>query len=73
MKFLRIHEVMERTGLSRPTIRRLELAGEFPPRRRLGYSAVGWYEEQIDDWIAGRPVPKGNATTTKDEGDEPGW
>jgi len=32
MKFLRIRQVMQLTGLSRMTIYRLEIAGEFPKR-----------------------------------------
>ena len=35
MKFLRIRQVMQLTGLSRMTIYRLELAGKFPKRRQL--------------------------------------
>lgn len=34
MKFLRICHVMQLTGRSRMTIYQLELAGEFPKRRR---------------------------------------
>ena len=40
MKFLRIKHVMQLTGLSRMTIYRLELAGEFPKRRRLSKNSV---------------------------------
>ncbi len=35
MRFLRIRQVMQVTGLSRMTIYRLERTGNFPQRRRL--------------------------------------
>lgn len=57
MKLLRLEEVIERTGLSRTTIWRLEKKedGEFPSRRKIGDSAVGWLESDINEWIENRP------------------
>jgi len=56
MKMLRLPEVIEATGLSRPTIYRLEAKGEFPKRRRLGRNSIGWIEEEIHAWIQARPT-----------------
>jgi len=56
MKMLRLPEVVEATGLSRPTIYRLEAKGEFPKRRRLGRNSIGWIEEEIHAWIQARPM-----------------
>ena len=47
MKFLRIRQVMQLTGLSRMTIYRLELAGEFPKRRQLSKHSVAWLDSDI--------------------------
>jgi len=47
MKFLRIPQVMQFTGLSRMTIYRLELAGQFPKRRQLGKNSVSWLEADL--------------------------
>jgi prophage regulatory protein len=55
MKILRLPEVIEVTGLSRMTIYRREAQGEFPKRRRLGRNAVGWVQEEVEDWIQSRP------------------
>jgi len=55
MKLLRQKQVIDATGLSRMTIWRLERAGQFPQRRRLGPNAIGWVENEIDEWIASRP------------------
>lgn len=55
MKLLRIREVMEITGLSRMTIHRMEKAGAFPSRRRLGANSVAWFESDVNTWIQTRP------------------
>src|SRR5262249_53376442 len=56
-RFLRGHEVLTRTGLSRTTIWRLERFGNFPARRRLSPNTVGWRESEVEEWIASRDVP----------------
>lgn len=56
MKFLRIREVMQLTGLSRMTIYRLELAGQFPNRRRLSENSVAWLQSDISAWAESRPI-----------------
>ena len=58
MKFLRIGQVMQLTGLSRMTIYRLELAGEFPKRRRLSRNSVAWLDTDLAQWAESRPVSR---------------
>jgi prophage regulatory protein len=58
MKFLRIRQVMQATGLSRITIYRLELAGKFPKRRKLSENSVAWLEADISEWIDSRPFAR---------------
>ena len=54
VRFLRLPEVMARTGLSRSTIYvRLE-QGLFPRPVSLGGRAVGWIESEVDEWIRER-------------------
>lgn len=55
MRVIRQKEAIQRTGLSRTTLWRLERAGDFPQRRRIGRQAVGWFANEIDDWLASRP------------------
>ena len=62
MKFLRIGQVMQLTGLSRMTIYRLELAGEFPKRRRLSKNSVAWLDTDIAQWAETRPISRLRAT-----------
>ena len=56
MRFIRIHQVIRLTGLSRMTIYRLEIAGHFPRRRRLSGNSVAWLEADIATWAKERPV-----------------
>src|SRR5262245_23762515 len=58
-RFLRSHEVVARTGVSRTTIWRLERSGNFPARRRLSPNTVGWRESEVEEWIASRDVSAG--------------
>ena len=54
VRFLRLPEVLARTGLSRSTIYvRLE-QGRFPRPVSLGSRAVGWIEAEVDDWMRER-------------------
>jgi len=36
-------------------IARLEKAGLFPKRLRLGACRVAWYSDEVEEWIASRP------------------
>jgi predicted DNA-binding transcriptional regulator AlpA len=47
MKFLRIRQVTQLTGLSRVTIYRLEPAGQFPKRRQLSTHSVACLDTDI--------------------------
>ena len=53
-RFLRLREVLERTGLSRSTIYVRLDQGRFPRPVSLGDRAVRWVEVEVDEWIAER-------------------
>ena len=48
---LRLPTVKDRTGLSRSTIYLRISEGRFPKPISLGDRAVGWLEEEINDWL----------------------
>lgn len=60
MKIIRVEEVMQRVQLSRSTIWRLEKAGKFPTRVRIGEKAMGWLEADIEQWLLA--CPRGTTT-----------
>lgn len=79
-KILRVEEVIERTGLSRSTIydridpKSPRYDSTFPSRVKLGLSAIGWVESELESWILSRiqanrpvPVPVQEATLRKEQ------
>jgi prophage regulatory protein len=54
LRFIRFTAVRDRTGLSRSTIWRLERRGAFPKHKRLSTNAVGWLEQEVDQWVRSR-------------------
>ena len=70
VRFLRLPEVLARTGLSRSTIYVRLDEGRFPRPVSLGGRAVGWIEAEVDEWIRerieksrGAGMPTQEATT----------
>lgn len=53
-RFVRLREVCSQTGLSRSQIYRLEGAGQFPRRVKLGQAASAWIESEVLQWCADR-------------------
>jgi len=61
-KILRIKAVKEITGLSRSSIYLMIQRGEFPSNIRLNnYRAVGWLENDIQNWIQTRITSRGDS------------
>lgn len=53
-RFLRLPEVIQRTGLSRSAVYALSSTGQFPAGIRLTARSVGWLESGVDAWIGER-------------------
>jgi prophage regulatory protein len=53
LRLIRLPEVMERTGLARPTIYRAASRGQFPKPVKFG-SATSWVAQEVDSWIRAR-------------------
>ena len=54
MRFLRLKEVIELTGLSRSTIYKYIDEGLFPRSVPLGGRAVAWVDQEVQDWVLAR-------------------
>jgi prophage regulatory protein len=56
MKILRFPQLKAEKGIdySRMHVDRLEKAGKFPKRVKLGENSVGWIESEIDAWLKAR-------------------
>jgi len=53
-RVVRMSSLIQRVGLSRASIYRLMDQGVFPKSFKIGNSAIGWDETDIDAWIAER-------------------
>jgi prophage regulatory protein len=51
MKLLRLHDVMNKTGMSRSSIYKQMSINNFPQQIKLGARIVAWHEGAIDSWI----------------------
>lgn len=63
MRFIRLPEVIERTGLARSTIYLGVADGTFPKQISIGARAVAWLESDIEDWIRSK-IDTGKYNTT---------
>ena len=54
-RVLRLKGVKEATGLSRSSIYALRKRGLFPPSVKIGPKAVGWFEDEVLDYLKSRP------------------
>jgi len=54
-RIIREPELKKRDGKSRTQRWRDIRAGKFPAPVQLGPNSIGWYEDEIDAWLASRP------------------
>jgi prophage regulatory protein len=54
MRIIRLPEVMDRTGLGRSSIYKLQAEGRFPRSIALTERSIGWYAYEVDAWIQER-------------------
>ena len=52
--FLRLPEILRRVPYSSAHIWRLEKAGKFPRRVRLGANRVAWVEAEVSAWTCSK-------------------
>jgi prophage regulatory protein len=51
---IRLPELLQTVGLSRPSIYRLMKLGGFPQQVKIGLSGVGWSRAEVEHWITAR-------------------
>ncbi|MDP2228244.1 MAG: AlpA family transcriptional regulator [Moraxellaceae bacterium] len=62
MIILRLKDVMACTGLGRSSVYKFITEGRFPKPVALGDRAVGWVEEEVQDWIRARVAARDGKT-----------
>ena len=53
-RMLRIKDVIKITAMSNSTIYELIKSNDFPRPKRIGKRAVGWLENDIQNWVESR-------------------
>lgn len=53
-KFIRLPEVIHRTGKSKTSIYADMELGTFPLPYRIGRRAVAWQDSEVEEWISSR-------------------
>ena len=61
-RIIRKPEMRQLIGLSLSTVERLEKKGDFPERVHLTGGFVGWWFDEVMDWLEKRP--RGSARST---------
>jgi len=56
LRVLTMKQVTELTSYTPQHIYRLERAGKFPSRIRMGENRVGWRLADVERWFASRPT-----------------
>jgi prophage regulatory protein len=65
---LRLADVLRKTGLSRSTLYNRIAKREFPHQVSLGGHAIGWLNEEVEDWINERALLRpGSAVRDSDQ------
>lgn len=65
-RFLRLTEVIRRTGLGKTKIYELQKAGTFPSSVHVTSTAVRWVEGEVEDWLLAQV-----RTRTTNDGNDP--
>ena len=64
MRILSKRQVKDLVLYSPQHIARLEAAGKFPKRVRLGENRVGWVEDEVLEWLQSRIDARDRAADT---------
>ena len=70
-RIMRRPEVERVTGLSKATLYRMVSSGALARPVRVSARCVGWYAEEIDQFLASRERAGSLTAAPKAEGDEP--
>ena len=64
MRMLSKRQVTQLVLYSPAHIARLEAAGQFPKRVKLGNNRVGWVEQEVLDWLQTKIDARDHSTDT---------
>ena len=59
-RMLKIGEVLELSGLSKPSVYRRMKDSNFPQPKAMGPRAARWSETEVRQWLSERPTREGS-------------
>jgi prophage regulatory protein len=68
-KLVSTEQLAELVPYSQNQLRRLEAAGEFPKRVKIGKNRVAWIQEELDQWLWDRMQERKTNTTEEKTND----
>lgn len=54
IRIIKVPEVLERCAMSRASLYRMLQRNEFPRQVRIGIRSIGFYEHEVNQWLADR-------------------
>ena len=63
MRFIKMKEVMAKTGLAKSTVYKHIADNQFPNSVSLGKRAVAWLESEVEEWMLERIAERDEALT----------
>lgn len=60
IRMIKLHAVISKVGLSKPTIYSRIREGKFPRPVKLGPKSVAWVEYEIDSWLTEKMQARSN-------------
>lgn len=54
MKIIKVPEVLERCAMSKASLYRMLQRNEFPRQVRISIRSIGFYEHEVNEWLAER-------------------
>jgi prophage regulatory protein len=70
-RVLRLPATEAKSGLKRDSIYRLGRLGKFPQHVKLSKHASGWFEDEIDTWLAERAAERDAKSNDAGAGRDP--
>jgi prophage regulatory protein len=65
MRFIKLKEVMNITGLARATVYKYITNDRFPKSVSIGERAVAWVESEVQDWMLERVAERDDGIEAK--------
>ena len=60
-RFIRVREVLQKTGIGRTTLHRLRIEGTFPQAVSISENSIAFVESEVEAWMSERMAARSRA------------